>query len=92
MRQNFAITDVNIIALIKTRILHDDCLLKEFLQILPEADHTFGRELFELFVKRLCNLHGTELAAQMMEKFAQQKRSSSKNHNAPPMNAKYEQL
>ena len=95
MRRNFAVTDVNIISLIKTRILNDECLLTEFLQIMPESDLTFGRELFDLFVERLCTLHGKELASQLMQDFAQKKRRSTqkkKATQAPQMSAKYEQL
>ena len=96
MRTNFAFPDVDIIKEIGEVILNDASIRSEFLELLPSpADRlAFGQDLFEEFVKRLKTLHGTELAAQLTESLASQKRAKDAHkHNRPvQVNAKHEQL
>ena len=96
MRANFALPDVDIIREIGEAILNDTSMRSEFLKFLPSpADRaSFGQDLFEQFVKRLKTMHGTELAVQLSERLASQKRvkDAHKHNRAVKVNAKHEQL
>ena len=72
----FALPNVDIIRQISDDLLSDATMLEKFLSIMPSNLHDIGRQLYQMFVKRVATLHGTELANQLMEGLAAQKRRS----------------
>ena len=93
MRQNFALASADVINNIRTDLLMDESLKQEFYDLLPNPT-SCGTLLWELFVKRISNLHGTECAAQMMDNLASMKRRTQAAAAAgnKRQNFKYEQL
>ena len=90
MRHNFALASANVINNIRADLLMDESLKQEFCDLLPNPT-SCGTLLWELFVKRVSNLHGTECAAQMMDNLASMRRKAAA-HRKSRQNAKYEQL
>ena len=93
MKTNFALPGVDIIWEIGEAILNDVSVRSEFLKLLssPADRASFGQDFFELFVKRLKTLHGTELAAKLNEDLASAKRVKDAN-KLKRVHAKHEQL
>ena len=92
MNQTFALPNVNIIRHIKDGLLSDNALLEQFLSIMPCELDRIGRDLYPMFVQRVSTLHGTELANQLMEGLAAQKRRAGGEKKNPQENPKYESL
>ena len=95
MRQNFALASKDVIVNIKSALLVDASLLHEFREMLspPLRTAACSEVLWQLVVERMCNLFGTELANQMMDELASQKRKTSAPKRAKFAEpAKFEQL
>ena len=92
LSQVFALPDLNIIRHIKEDLLQDIELLGRFLSIMPVDLEQIGRDLYPMFVQRVCTLHGTELANQLMESLAAQKRKAGGEKPTIQTNPKYESL
>ena len=93
MRKNLALAQPDVIQNIKNELLLDAKLYAEFESMIP----TGADVLWEMLVDRISNLHGTELASQLMEELAALKRKSqsTKNRVKPQkrtLSAKYESL
>ena len=63
MRQNFALAKQDAIVNIRRSLLHDSVLVAKFERLVEP--HT--EKLWGLFVDRISNLHGTELAGESMK-------------------------
>ena len=92
LSQTFELPDVNIICHIRNGLLSDIALFGQFLAIMPRELDEVGRELYPMFVQRVSTLHGTEMANQLMEGLAAQKRRAGAGTKKAQENPKYEAL
>ena len=79
MRQNFALASADAILNIKAFLLEDMALFREFQGMLSPKllSHGCSEVLWQLVIERMSTLFGTELANQMMDELASQKRKTS---------------
>jgi hypothetical protein len=99
MRTNFDLASPDVIKNIRAELLEDVSLMTEFNQMLADPE-SCGLTLWQMFVQRISTLHGTELAAQMMDNLASSKRKASASKKSGrlgpqftrPLQAKFEQL
>ena len=92
MRQNFTLASADVINNIRAELLADESLKQEFYDLLPNPE-SCASILWELLVKRISNLHGTECAKQMMDNLASMRRTSqSAAEGKNRQHVKYEQL
>lgn len=91
MRQNLALAQPDVIANIKKELLQDSKMFEEFAWMIPNDNAVV---LWEMLVKRIANLHGTELASQLTEELASLKRKSTaaKKPQKRTVSEKYESL
>ena len=76
MRQNFSLAQIDVIKNIRSALLTSSTLCTEFKEMIPDADKC-AQELWTYFVKRICDLHGTDLAGQLMDNIASTKRKAA---------------
>ena len=97
MRDNFLLTNPDAILNIRNDLLQDAPLHAEFNSMMPDAKEETTQALWEHFVERISNLHGTEMATQITANLASSKRKTAsakcaKRPEGRTLNVKHEQL
>ena len=95
MRDNFTLATPDAIVNIQSGLLQDTLLVQDFKKMMPNAET--AETLWGHLVERISNIHGTELAAQIMTNLGELKRKTvsakcAKRPESRTMNVKFEQL